>query len=116
VSAYLFFPPADDSQDEIWRYSCEAWGEKQAEKYINGLHLPLQLLSEKKKFWRPLPTHLVIPRDLNMEAYCSRYEQHYLFFRELSVCSIGVMAILHEKSDMPVRLCENLRRMEDKGD
>jgi len=116
VSSYLFFPPADDAQDEIWRYSCEAWGEKQAEKYIKGLHHHLQLLLERKKFWRPLPANLVIPPDLKLKAYFSKYEYHYLFFRELSGGAIGVMAILHEKSDMPVRLCEDLRKMEDKGD
>jgi len=116
VSAYLFFPPADAAQDEIWRYSCAVWGEKQAEKYIKGLHAYLQLLSERKKFWRHLPANLVIPSDLQLKAYFSKYEHHYLFFRELSDGAIGIMAILHEKSDIPVRLCEDLRRMEDKSD
>jgi len=116
MSTYLFFPPADEEQDEIWRYSCRTWGEKQAEKYIKGLHYHLQLLSEKKKFWWPLPAQLVIPPDLNLKAYFSKYEHHYLFFRELSPGSIGVMAILHEKSDMPVRLCEDLRSIEDKNE
>jgi len=115
MPSYLFFPPADEAQDEIWHYSCGAWGEKQAEKYIKGLHHHLQLLSEKKKRWRHLPVNLVIPPGLNLKAYFSRYEHHYLFFRELSAGSIGVMAILHEKSDMPVRLCEDLRRIEEKN-
>lgn len=114
MSTYLFFPPADKSQDDIWRYSCEAWGEKQAEKYITGLHYHLQLLTEKKMIWRDLPTSLVIPLDLNMKAYFSQYEHHYLFFRELSADSIGIMAILHEKSDMPVRLCEDLKKIKDR--
>jgi len=115
VSTYLFYPSADEAQDEIWHYSCNAWGAKQAEKYIKGLHDHLQLLSEKKKFWRPLPAALVVPSDLNLKAYFSRYEHHYLFFRELSEDNTGVMAILHESTDMPVRLCEDLRRIEDKN-
>jgi len=114
VSTYLFFPPADQAQDDIWRYSCKAWGEKQAEKYIAGLHQHLQLLSERKEIWRTLPDKLVIPEDLNMKAYFSRYKQHYVFFRELSADIIGVMVILHEKSDMPVRLGEDLRDIEGK--
>ena len=111
VSTYLFFPPADKSQDDIWRYSCGAWGEKQAEKYIIGLHHHLQLLSEKKEIWRALPANLVVPQDLDLKVYFSQYEHHYLFFRELSIGAIGVMTILHEKSDMPVRLCEDLRKI-----
>jgi len=110
--SYLFFPSADDAQDEIWRYSYRAWGEKQAEKYIKGLHHHLQLLTEKKKLWRSLPAKLVIPPDMELNAYFSKYEHHYLFFRELAAGSIGVMAILHEKSDMPVRLGEDLMRMD----
>ncbi|RLL49701.1 type II toxin-antitoxin system RelE/ParE family toxin [Mariprofundus sp. EBB-1] len=113
MSTYLFFPPADVAQDEIWRYSCQTWGEKQAEKYIKGLHHHLQLLSERKRRWRPLPGYLVVPSDLNIEAYFSKYEHRYLFFRELSAGSIGIMAILHEQSDMPIRLCEDLRRIEE---
>jgi len=116
LSSYLFFPLADAAQDEIWRYSCTAWGEAQAEKYIKGLHHHLlQLLSEKKQLWRPLPSNLVIPSDLKLKAYFSKYEHHYLFVRELSEGAIGVMAILHEKSDMPVRLCEDLRKIEGKN-
>jgi plasmid stabilization system protein ParE len=113
VSTYLFFPPADKAQDAIWHCSCEAWGEKQAEKYIKGMHHHLQLLSEKKKLWRPLPANLVVPPDLNLEVYFTRYEHHYLFFRQLSAGKIGIMAILHERSDMPVRLCDDLRRIEE---
>jgi len=113
VSSYLFYPPADKAQDDIWRYTYEIWGEKQAEKYIKGLHHHLQLLSKKKKVWRSLPANLTVPSDLNTEAYFSKYEYHYLFFRQLSAGKIGVMAILHESSDLPVRLCDDLRKLEE---
>jgi len=112
VSSYLFFPPADKAQDDIWRYTYETWGEKQAGKYIKGLHHHLQLLSEKKKPWRFLPANLVIPSDLKIGVYFTKYEYHYLFFRELSAGQIGIMAILHESSDLPVRLCDDLRKLE----
>jgi plasmid stabilization system protein ParE len=38
---------------------------------------------------------------------------YYLFFRKLSAGKIGIMAILHESSDLPVRLCEDLRKLEE---
>jgi len=84
VTSYLFFPTADKAQDSIWQYSYETWGEKQAVKYIKGMHCHLQLLSEKKKVWRIVPSHLVVPSDLSLEIYFTKYEYHYLFFRELS--------------------------------
>ena len=115
MPSYLFFPSADKAQDNIWRYTCETWGEKQAEKYIKGLHDHLQRLSEKKKLWRSLPANLVVPPDLKIEAYFSKYEHHYLFFRKLSSGQIGIMAILHESSDLPVRLFDDLRKLEEQS-
>lgn len=113
MATYLFFPPADQAQDDIWHYTLEEWGQKQAEKYITGLHNHLQALSTKKKPWRNLPDTLVIPPDLKTRAYFSKYEHHYIFFRELSDGKIGVMSILHEKSDLPVRLRKDLQKIED---
>lgn len=105
---YLFFPPADQAQDEIWQHTCDEWGEKQAIKYINGLHGHIQALSEKKLVWRTLPDNLVVPSDLDLSAFFSVYEHHYIFFRKLSGRKIGIMSILHENSDMPVRLFSDL--------
>ncbi len=111
---YLFFPSAVKAQDDIWHYTYKEWGQKQAEKYINGLHDHLQALSEKKKFWRLLPNSLIIPPDLNLQAYFSKYEHHYIFFRELPGGKIGIMSILHENADIPVRLRQDLSRIDSK--
>ncbi len=113
VSGYKFFPTADKAQDAIWRYSVDTHGKKQAIKYIEGLHAHIQTLSEKKKMWWPLPDKFIIPSDLNMITYFSRYEHHNLFFRELPSGKIGIMSILHESTDMPVRLLKDLRRIMD---
>lgn len=109
----MFFPPADAAQNEIWDYTCDLWGQEQAEKYITGLHEHLKLLSEKKKLWWSLPAGRVVPSDLNIQAYFSRYEHHYIFFRELSGNRVGVMSILHEKSDIPVRLRGDLNKIQE---
>lgn len=111
MSTYLFFPPADLAQDDIWLYTCQEWGEKQAEKYITGLHTHLQALAEKNKFWHHLPNSLIIPSDLDIQGYFSQYQHHYIFFRELSADTIGIMSILHENADMPVRLCSDLSKI-----
>lgn len=114
MSGYLFYPPANTAQDRIWKETVLQWGEAQAVAYITGLHAHLRKLSETKALWRRLPGNLAVPADLNVQAYFNRYERHYLFFRELPSSKIGVMAILHERMDIPVRLHEDFIGLDDK--
>ena len=113
MAEYLFFPPADKAQDKIWNYTLERWGEQQAERYIQGLHQYLQELADREKLWRKLPNSLIVPPDLNLQVYFSRYEHHYIFFRQLSENRIGVLSILHENVDMPVQLQADLTLLSD---
>lgn len=61
-----------------------------------------------------LPGDLAIPADLTTWAFFTGYDRHYLFFRELTNGMIGVMAILHERMDIPVRLLEDLVGIADR--
>ena len=108
MADYRFSPAADKRQDEIWEYTTEQWGEDQAKKYILGLHNHLQKLANKEIPWLLLPTSLLVPSDLNLSIFFSRYEKHYIFFRELSSNDIGVISILHGAMQVPVRLNEDL--------
>lgn len=108
MAGYSFFPPADKAQDDIWKYTVKTWGRVQAEKYILGLHEHLQQLADRQKNWQLLPKDLVTPSDLDIQAYFSRYEYHFIFFREFSNGDIGVMSILHGQADIPVRLKTDL--------
>ncbi|MBY3154738.1 type II toxin-antitoxin system RelE/ParE family toxin [Rhizobium laguerreae] len=114
MEAYRFYPCADAAQDKIWRDTFEAWGEKQADAYILGLHVYLQRLCEDRLIWRQLPQRLAVPADIRRRAYFSRYEHHYLFFRGLENGDLGVMSILHERMDLPVRLKEDLAALSNK--
>lgn len=112
MANYRFFHTADSRQDEIWNYTVENWGEKQAEKYITELHRHLEKLSDNKLLWRSLPGNLAVPDDLDIPVYFSHFQHHYIFFRELSDGCIGIMTILHDSMDIPVRLGEDLLRIE----
>lgn len=114
--AYRFYPQADAAQDKIWRDTVEKWGEKQAVTYITGLHSHSQRLCEGRAIWRKLPQRLAVPPDVRREAYFSRYEHHYVFFRELDNGNLGVMSILHERMDVPVRLAEDLAALSEKSE
>jgi len=115
MAAYRFYPRADAAQDKIWRDTLEKWGEAQAIAYVTGLHAHLQCLCGDRNIWRRLPQRLAVPPDIKREAYCSRYEHHYVFFRELDNGDLGVMSILHERMDLPVRLKEDLVALSEKG-
>ena len=111
MSGYVFFPSANDALDKIWEYSEDKHGTRQAEKYINGLLSYLQKLSENKQSWRVLPQKLAVPDDLDIQLYFSKYEYHFVYFREFSSGKIGIMSILHEAMDVPVRLREDLHKI-----
>lgn len=115
MPAYRFYAPADAAQDKVWQDTVEQWGEAQAESYLRGLHTHLHRLCDNRLFWRRLPQRLAVPSDIKHEAYFSRYERHYLFFRTLDNGDLGVMSIWHEKMDMPVRLREDLAALDAKG-
>ena len=114
MARYLFFASADKAQDDIWGYTQEVWGVTQAETYILGLHDHLQKLADKQRVWHSLPSSLIMPFDLDMKIYFSRYEHHHIFFRKLSDSNIGIMSILHKKSDIPVRLNADLKEISNK--
>ncbi|WP_432417129.1 type II toxin-antitoxin system RelE/ParE family toxin [Agrobacterium salinitolerans] len=82
---------------------------------MRGLHAHLQRLCDNHLLWRLLPQRLAVPDDIKHEAYFSRYEHHYLFFRKLDNGDLGVMSILHERMDMAVRLREDLMALDARG-
>ncbi|MDQ7072536.1 MAG: type II toxin-antitoxin system RelE/ParE family toxin [Gammaproteobacteria bacterium] len=113
MAGYRFYPTAVQQQDEIWDYTVEQWGEQQAEKYIRELHQHLHNLASNRMLWRSLPNTLVVPQDLSISVYFSYFNKHIIFFRDLSDGMIGIMSILHETMDLPVRLSGDIRKIND---
>ena len=96
--SYLFFSTADCQQDEIWEYTCNRWGEKQAEEYIRGLHHAIEDAVEKPYLWRKL-------KQLEIkEVFYIRYRSHFIFFKILSSKQLGILCLLHEHMQLPEEL------------
>ena len=108
MSLYRLYPRADKQQDKIWQYTFDLWSVEQADKYIHGLHKHFEKLASKEVPWRKLPqTKLPLSKD----AYFSRYQKHFIFFRELPNHNIGIISILHEVMDIPARLRIDLNKI-----
>jgi len=87
---------------EIWDYTEQAWGEKQADAYVRSLVTAVDKARAERHRWRPL-------RDRSLPGvYFIRHKHHYIFFRELSDGALGVISILHENMDLPARLRDDV--------
>ena len=102
----------DKQQDDIWSYTYKTWGEKQAENYIKGLHQHLKMLIAHKSMWRQISALFMPTLTQKIPVYFNHYQRHYIFFRELPNGDLGVMSILHDSMDIPVRLQEDLSYVE----
>ena len=96
------YPVARRRMIEIWHYTDNAWGEKQADKYIRGLYQTIKEAVSNKYIWRK------VEHEEIAGIYFVRYEHHYVFFRELSKGVLGVINVLHENMDIPARLRDDL--------
>jgi len=109
---YRLFSTADAQQDDIWNYTLSTWDKDQAERYIIGLHDCFSSIANKDVIWNALPRHLVVPLDLAVDVYFVRYEKHVIFFKELSNGVVGILSILHQSMDMPIKLVKDLTLIE----
>ena len=106
MSKYVIFKPANETLDEVWRYSLDNWGQKKAEEYIEGLFATIQKAASREIFWRGLR------EQTNLEVYFVKYQRHYLFFRELEDDLIGIVSIIHERRDVVSVLESELGRLD----
>jgi toxin ParE1/3/4 len=111
MTRYLFHPIADAEQDEIFRSTRERWGEQQAETYIIGLHAHLAVMAASRGLWRAWPDRLGIPIRSDVEIYVSRYQRHYIFFRQLPSGAMGILRLIDVRRDMPKKLRVQLARI-----
>ena len=104
--AARIYPAAKKQILEVWGYPEKTWGEDQANKYVRELVDAINAVVGNRHRWRP-----VMDEDLPA-VFFFRYQHHYVFFRELSKGSLGVISILHENMDIPSRLREDFEQDE----
>lgn len=77
--------------DEIYRYTRDRWGTRQANRYITGLFEAFDGIGTHQTKSKP------IPAEFGIEGYFFRYERHFVYWRRLSNGEIGIVTILHER-------------------
>ncbi len=94
-------PLARTQIEDIWLYSEETWGEPKATAYIDGLFNLFESLPARQHMWRSLP------HESLRGVFYAAYREHLVFFRRLSGEGLGVIAVLHQRQDIPNRLKED---------
>jgi toxin ParE1/3/4 len=100
MKSYFIEASSNAAIDDLYAYTVERWGEEQADKYLAGLFSRFEAIVSKEVLWRP------VLADLEVEAWVTRYEHHYIYWKQLDDGRVGIMAVLHERMHQAARLVE----------
>jgi len=93
---YRLTPSAKSDLIEIWNYTVGAWGEKQAEKYLQDIEDKLHQLAADPELGRQRP-------EIAPGYYSFPVRKHIIFFL-ISDSHIDIIGILHGKMDIDKNL------------
>jgi toxin ParE1/3/4 len=86
---------------EIFVHTQNQWGDEQAHYYIEGMFERFGQIANKQVVWHP------IPAEFQVSGYYSLYQKHYIYWKELSLDTIGIVTILHERMHQLARFQED---------
>ena len=93
---YRLTPSAKSDLIEIWNYTVETWGEKQAEKYLQDIEDKLNQLAANPELGRQRP-------EISSGYYSFSAQKHIIFYLH-SDNHIDIIGILHGKMDIDKNL------------
>ena len=93
---YRLTPSAKSDLIEIWNYTVETWGEKQAEKYLQDIENKLNQLAANPELGRRRP-------EISPGYYSFPAQKHIIFYLN-SGRHIDIIGILHGKMDIDKNL------------
>ena len=93
---YRLTPSAKSDLIEIWNYTVETWGEKQAERYLQDIEEKLNQLAANPELGRGRP-------EISSGYYSFAVRKHTIFYLN-SDCNIDIIGILHGKMDIDKNL------------
>lgn len=99
---YQLWVGATESLTDIYVYTHNEWGLKQANKYLDGFYTCFESIAAKAEIWRSIPI------EFEVQGFFTRYEKHYIYWKVLTDGTIAIVAILHERMHQIDRLQERL--------
>lgn len=99
---YILTSAAEADVRQIVRYTRQQWGEEQARTYIAKLERGLSRLATSRGQFNELS-------EFAPPLRMARCEHHYLFCVPRSDEPALIIAILHERSDLMLRLADRLK-------
>lgn len=101
MSSYRLSPHAEEDLHEIARYTADVWGVEQAQRYATALERCFLSIAAGTAVTRePIPSR--------PELRVCRCEHHFVFSLIESAGEALIIAVLHEKMDLMVRLRDRL--------
>ncbi|MBX7435380.1 type II toxin-antitoxin system RelE/ParE family toxin [Mycobacterium sp. Y57] len=93
MSAYVLSPAAQADLGDIWDYTCERWGDDQAEMYLREIQRAIERVVASPLIGRPC------------DEVCEGYRRHAvgshtLYYRGASNDVIDVVRVLHNRMDV----------------
>jgi len=101
VKKYLIQPAASARLEDIYRYTLQHFGSRQADTYVDGAFALFEDIAERRIAWRR------IPLEVGVDGYLARYQSHYVFWKLRSDGQVAIVAILHQRMDLARRLQED---------
>lgn len=101
MKKYFIQPAASARLEDIYRYTLQHFGSRQADIYVDGVFALFEDIAEKRIAWRR------IPREFGVDGYFTRYQSHYVFWKLRSDGQVAIVAILHQRMDLARRLRED---------
>jgi len=93
---------ADRRLDEIYTYTRETFGERQADVYLRGLFERFEAIAAGRVVWRR------IPAEFEADGWFCRYERHVIYWKLLGDGAVGIVTVLHERMHQITRLRDDL--------
>jgi toxin ParE1/3/4 len=85
---------------DIYNYTAEVWGERQADRYLAGVLEAIDQVASGTRISRSIKS------EFDLEGFSIRYQKHFIYWKQLSRDRIGVVAILHASMIQGDRLRE----------
>jgi len=99
---YVLTSAAEADLRSIIRYTRKEWGDPQVRHYVTELEFGIAQLAEGRRHHRDLSS-------LYPELCGARVGRHFVFYLPRDKQPVLVLAILHERMDLMVRLSERFK-------